>query len=228
MAFHWPGVFAGVVPASGYYSVPDDLLTNVRHVHVLAAWGTDQGHDAANAYSSKLVERLRSARVPGVDSFQVKGGRVIGPDLEAKAWEWMAKTRREPLPEQVTYTLFDPEHSGAYWTAINAVVNPGGRRPIDIRGVGHVAETFYVNRRPASVDVRNLGDNQVQLVARNVGEVVLRLSPLRFDLSAPVVVHTARRKTELTPAPSIETLLGNFRRDRDRRRLFPAELRFKP
>ena len=58
---HWPGLFAGVVPASGYYTVEDEFLANLRGVAVLAAWGTDPGHRDANAYQKALVARLQKA-----------------------------------------------------------------------------------------------------------------------------------------------------------------------
>jgi hypothetical protein len=90
------------------------------------------------------------------------------------------------------------------------------------------AERFDVLGRAASVAVEVTGPNAVTVRTSNVAELRLLLSPALFDLAKPLRVTLGGRTTEFAPAPSIAVLLRGFRRDGDRRRLFPAELTLRP
>lgn len=220
---HWPDAWAGIAPASGYYEFDDALLPNLRHVAVLAASGRDPGHRASNEFTARTAGRLKSGGHGDVTTHAPKGRAIEG--LGEPFLAWIAARRRTALPKSVTYVLVDPRHRGAYWLDIVAVKSPGPPHTVVIGAPGDTsAERFDVHTRPASATAEVTGPNAVTVRSTNVAELRLYLSPALFDLAAPVRVTAGGRVTDVQPAPSVETLLRNFRRDGDRERLFPAEV----
>lgn len=224
---HAPDLWAGIVPAAGYLEFEDALLPNLRHVAVLAAWGTDPGHKAANQCTSRAAGRLAAAKHPDVTT-HAGGGRAID-GLGDVFLRWVAERRRVPLPLEFTYVLTDPRQRGAYWAEITAVKSTGNLRTVVIGAPGDDgAERFAVNTRPASVAVQVTAPDAVVVRATNVAELRLFLSPDLFDLTKPLRVTCGGRTTPVAPAPSVATLIANFRRNGDPRRLFPAEITIRP
>ncbi len=219
---HWPELWAGVVTASGYYPVEDDTWPNLGHVAVLAVRGSDPGHKGANDFTGALARKLRAAGVDDVSELR-SDTRAIDV-LPGALQEWLAARRRDPLPKDVRFLQRDPRHRGAYWVEALEPKDAGGTRPVVIGRPGDTtAETFPVWRKPASVRVEVTGPNALRVTGRNLARVRLLLSPELFDLTQPITVRGAR-PARVTPAPSVATLLRTFRRDRDARRLFPAEV----
>ncbi|MBI4613003.1 MAG: hypothetical protein HY720_05280 [Planctomycetes bacterium] len=228
LGFHWPDRWAGIVPGSGFYQVRQSSLGNVEHLHVLAARGTDAQHEGANRYSADMARLLREKGCTLVTEFQCEGS-CMNAELDRAARDWMKDRVREPLPRKVSYSLYDPHHSGAYWIEIVRVLDPGPTQTIVIQAAdGKAAERIRYNDRPARAAAEDLGENRIRLELENVAEVRLLLSPARFDVEKTIVLWIGDERIERTPRPSIETLLANFRRDRDDRRLFPAEIRYRP
>lgn len=224
---HWPDLWAGIAPAAGYYPFDDALLPNLQHVAVFAASGKDRGHRDSNAYTAAVAKRLTSAGHRDVTTHAAEGRAVDGIDAPFTAW--IADRRRTALPKAFTYVLTDPRHRGAYWVEIVSVKDPGTLRDVVIGAPGDMtAERFQVHSRPASVTVEVTGPNAVRVRAANVAEVKLSLSPDLFDLAQPVRVALGSRTVEVTPAPTIGTLLRTYRRDGDPQRLFPAEAALRP
>jgi hypothetical protein len=221
-AAHWPDLWAGAIAASGYYPVENDTWPNVRGVGILAARGDDRGHRGANDFMKRLGHLLEKADHPDVTE-HVAEGRAVDGGLGGKVWTWMQARRREPLPDDVSYTLRDSRHRGAYWVEILQPKDTGGTRPVVIGRPGDTtAESFPVHRRPSRARARRTGPNAVEVEARNVARLRLLLSPAQFDLSQPLRLRTGGRTREVTITPTIGGLLRRFRRDRDRSRLFPA------
>jgi len=219
---HWPDRWAGIVPVSGYYPFPRTVAGNVATLPVLAAHGADRRHRAANAWTRRAARMVDATRLGN-------RGRGLNDPFAGQAWAWMEERRRVPLPKRVRYALFDPRHGGAYWLRIEKADETGGRRAIRILGAGgDVQEQVFVNRRAASVDARITGANEVTLAARNVAVLRLLLSPARFDLEKTVKIRLGARTVEHEPRPAIATLLRWYRRHRDHRRLFPAEVELRP
>lgn len=224
LGLHRPDLFAGIVPASGYYAVEDALLENLLPVPVLALAGDDRFHRAANEYTVKTAKKLERKGHSDVTLVESEG-KAVAQEVVPRICEWIGERRRDPRPAEVSFTLFDPRDAGAFWVRIDEVEKTGGTRTVVIQGGD---ERFEVHRRPASVTATNLGENRVRLRVRNVAALRLLLSPETFDLTAPVTVEIGGRTRKLDPEPSIETLVRNFRRDRDRRRLYPAVLSVRP
>lgn len=225
-AVHWPDLWAGVATASGYYEFDEALLPNLAHVAVLAASGDDPGHKASNEFTARTAKRLVAARHPDVTVHSPKGRAIEG--ISEVFLPWVATRVRDPLPRAFTYVLVDPRHRGAYWAEIVAVKTTGPLRTVVIGAPGDTtAERFDVHSRPASVAVEATAADAVTVRATNAAEVRIFLSPDLFDLTKPLRVTVGGRTTAVTPAPSVATLLANFRRDGDRARLFPAEIRIR-
>ena len=221
---HWPDRFAGVIPASGYYRVPDKLLGNLDHVGVFAAFGVDRGHRDSNRHTEKMARLLKARGHSRVGIYRSDGRAVDGP-IRERAWEWMRGTRSVALPKRVRYALQDEAHGSAYWIEIRKVADGGKRKPLRILEPGGTTkETVYLNSRLSWVEAELVGDNEVALKMRAVEEVALRLSPKMFDLSKPIRVRRGAKTTAYDVKPSVNTLIRNYRRDRDQRRLYPAEL----
>ncbi len=87
---------------------------------------------------------------------------------------------------------------------------------------------MYLNSRVSWVDAEVVGANEVLLKTRAVDELVLRLSSGLFDLAKPIRVRTGAKTTAYDAKPSVNTLIRNYRRDRDPRRLYPAEIVIRP
>ncbi len=224
---HWPDRFAGIVGASGYYPGAQSVIGNAEHVAVLAAWGTDRGHRGANRWTKDFVQQLRRHKHTNV-TVHADPDRARGAEFEKVIWEWATRQVREPLPAKVTYTLHDPAHRGAYWVEILQVRETGGYQPVAIRSLGSPdPEHIALHKKAARVTAERLGKNRIVLDVRNVAELRLQLSPALFDLSEPIVIEHGASRTTVHPRPSIATLLSNFRRDRDDRRLFPATIRYR-
>jgi len=219
---HWPDLFAGVCPSSGYYVFDDALMPNLAGVAVLAGRGMDAGHKDANAFMKNLVARLRRGGHTDVRG-EVVEGRAVDGALSAACWDFAAQHRREALPRDVQYVLHDERHRGAYWIEIHEVKDRGRTRTVAIRSAGgEETEQFVVNGKFASLHAVAEDENVVRLRAKSVRTARLYLSPKLFDLTRPVVVRFGRREKRFDLVPAIGTLIANFRRDRDRRRLFPA------
>jgi hypothetical protein len=221
---HWPGLWAGIVPASGYYPVERDTWPNLGHVAVLAARGGDPGHRGANDFMKSLGILLARARHPDLTE-HVEEGRAIDGELHLRWRVWASTRERNSLPRSFSYVLRDPRLRGAYWAEIVAVKNDGGLRPISI---GHpsdpAAERFHVHRKVASIKIDVTGENEIRVDARNVATARLLLSPALFDLSKKLKIHASGRTRTIALTPTVGTLLRNFRRDRDRTRLYPATI----
>lgn len=220
---HWPDLWAGIVPAAGYYDFDDALLPNLEHVAVLAAHGTDKGHRAANDCTARLARRLATARHRDVTQHAAAGRAIdgLGPVFLA----WIAERRRTALPRAFTYVLHDPRHRGAYWLEILSVKATGALRTVVIGAPGDdSAERFTTHAIPSSATVEVTGPNEVRVRTTNVAELRLYLSPDVFDLTRPLRITSGGRTVERVPRPEIGTLVRNFRRDGDRGRLFPAEV----
>ncbi|MCG3135569.1 MAG: hypothetical protein HMLKMBBP_03287 [Planctomycetes bacterium] len=226
-ALHWPDLWAGAAVASGWYEFDDAFLPNLRGVSVLAAWGADAGHRDSNAGTRRLAERLEAAAHGAVTRHASEGRAVEG--LDAPFLAWVQTPRRDPLPRKFNYTMTDPRHRGAYWAEIESVRTTGALRTVVIGAPGDdSAERFQVHGRTATLTVEVTSADAVTVRASNVASAKLRLSPDLFDLSKPLRVTAGGRTTPHVVTPSIETLLANYRRDGDPRRLFPAEIRVTP
>jgi len=225
---HWPDRFAGVMPASGYYPVPDKLLGNLDHVGVFAAIGVDRGHRDSNAYTEKTARLLKRRGHPRVGMYR-STSRAVDGSIREEAWKWLLGTRGEALPKRVRYALQDEAHGSAYWIEIRRVVDGGTRRPLRILAPGGATkETVYLNSRVSWVEAEVVAANEVALKTRAVEELVLRLSPGLFDLERPIRVRRGGKTKSYDAKPSVNVLIRSYRRDRDKRRLYPAELKIRP
>jgi hypothetical protein len=191
---------------------------------VLAARGGDPGHRGANDFMKSLGILLARARHPDLTE-HVEEGRAIDGELHLRWRVWASTRERNSLPRSFSYVLRDPRLRGAYWAEIVAVKNDGGLRPISI---GHpsdpAAERFHVHRKVASIKIDVTGENEIRVDARNVATARLLLSPALFDLSKKLKIHASGRTRTIALTPTVGTLLRNFRRDRDRTRLYPATI----
>lgn len=226
-SLHWPDLWAGAAIASGYLDFDDSLLPNLDRMAVLAAWGGDAGHRDSNACTRRLATRLRERKHPAVTEHAPPGRAVDG--IDSAVLLWVGAPRREPLPASFGYRLLDPRHRGAWWAEIESVTSPGTPRTVVIGAPGdETAERFVLNGRVASFTVEATARDAVTVRATNVGTLLLRISPDRFDLAKPLRVTAGGRTTEHRLEPSVATLLAGFRRDGDGGRLFPAEIRIRP
>jgi len=225
---HWPDRFVGVLPASGYYKSHDKLLGNLEYVGVFAAFGTDRGHRDSNKYTEKTARLLKRRGHKRVELFRNEG-RAVDGSIREKSWEWMLATRGTALPRRVRYAMQDDAHGRAYWLEIRKMRAGAKRIPIRILAPGGaVKETVYINDRVSWVDATIGKDNTIVVKTRAVEELVLRLSPELIDFERAVQVRMGGRKHEFRAKPSVNTLIRNYRRDRDPRRLFPAEIVLRP
>ena len=117
---HWPDRWAGIVVAAGYYNPPEPVFDNLANLAVLAAYGKDKQHRAANEFTARL-------KGPKVATLACQP-RAIDDPFEQRAWRWMAQQKRDPHPKTVRYTLHNPQHSGAYWIPDHA--HQGDRRDL--------------------------------------------------------------------------------------------------
>ena len=225
---HWPDLWAGILPVSGYYKTDAAMWDNLRNTAIFAAHGGDRMHRAANDFTARLARKLKGREGFTVELLKAKG-RGVDPPFWTKAWAWMGDRKRDPLPPKVRYALFDAAHRGAFWLEIVKVKSTGGVQVLSILAPGGVVtERVPIHRKGAWVEAEITGRNEIDIRANNVAALKLHLSPERFDLDRPVTVRVGRRSREHTPEPSIATLMASFRRDRDRRRLFPAEILVRP
>ncbi|MHC4953781.1 MAG: hypothetical protein ACYTGZ_07810 [Planctomycetota bacterium] len=225
---HWPDRFAGIITASGYYKVEDRLLNNLRHVAVLAASGADKGHRDSNAFTAKLATALKRRGHSHVDTFRSKG-RAIDDPFRDEAWKWIMGNSGVALPRRVRYALRDPAHRGAYWLEITKPRPSEPRETVRILEPGGVVkEEFRLHRRVSWVDAEVRPENQIVVRMGGVDELVIRLSPELVDLAREVNVRVGARTRAHVPKPTVNRLIANYRRDRDPRRLYPAEIVVKP
>jgi len=72
------------------------------------------------------------------------------------------------------------------------------------------------------------GPNHVLLKTSNVAELVIYLSPSRFDLVKKVEIRIGNRTIEHQPKPSVNRLIASYRDFRDSGRLFADRLIVRP
>ena len=220
-ATHYPDLFAGAAPGSGYYPTAVTMEQNLANIPLLIGSADDRMHRAANIWSKRVAARFerRKFRVTSVDG----QGRLNGVTWITPVWEWAEARRRQPLPDRIDYMRQDPVHRGAYWIEIQETKDPGKLHTVAIQGPGKsTIEQFEIHRRPTRAKAHRTGKNAITLVLRNVAKLRIWLSPDQHDLSKPVLVSIRDKTKTHTVTPSIATLLGHFRVHRDDRRLFPA------
>jgi len=229
LGIHWPDRFAGIIAASGYYPIDEKFLHNLDHVRVLAAVGKDQRHKDSNAFTKRTAESLRRKRHTKTQIL-VSDGRAIDESFVKRAWAWMDEGEASvALPSRVRYSMDDAAHRGAYWITIREVKKTGGRRPLRILEPGGTAkETVHLNRKPASVDARITARNRIVLATSNVRELVIHLASESFDFDRDIEVRIGAATRVLRAKPAVNRLIANYRRHRDPRRLYPADLVIRP
>jgi len=219
-ATNWPDLWAGVIAANGHYKILPELHGNLHGDRVLAAFSMKQNRAAA-AYNQQLGKRIGATLVDV--------GAAQGAAFESAAWEWMKKRTRDPFPKKVRYTLFDPTLRGAFWIEIREVKRTGGRREMGITGLdGRVEERFYIHKKLARIEAEITAPNRIAVRANNVKSFLVLLSPEQFDFAKTVRVRAGGKTFEEKPSPSLATLLRNYRRHHDNRRLYPAEMLIEP
>jgi hypothetical protein len=221
---HWPDRFSAILPASGYYPIDDKLLGNLDHVAVLAAVGVDRGHRDSNSFTAKLAETLR-ARKHGRVQIHRSTTRAVDGIFPTRALKWLGTVEGVAHPRRVRYALRDAAHGHAYWVEIRETAPGGSLKPLRIlEPGGTVKETVYLNPRVSWVDVEVRDGNHVVVKSRNVKQIVLRLSPELFDFELDLRVRAGSRTRSFAIRPTVNRLVAGYRRDRDARRLYPAEV----
>ena len=219
-AMSWPDIWAGAIAVNGHYKILPELHGNLDGDRVLAAFSM-KANRAAAAYNQSLGKRIGATLVDF--------GAATGAAFEKTVWEWMKSRARNPFPKEVRYTLFDPTLRGAYWIEIREVKRTGGRRELGIAGLdGRIEERFYIHKKLARVEAEITAPNRIAVRANNAKSFLVFLSPEQFDFANPVRVRAGGKTFEEQPSPSLATLMRNYRRHRDNRRLYPAEMLVEP
>lgn len=229
-AFHRPDLWSCVVPASGYF--PPDLVEscveNAHATHVLAAWGEDPGHRAANEFTRTMARRLARDGKAHVTMHASKERAIEGGFAEILV-DVLERTTRDPLPRKVRFATSDMRHRRCAWAEITAFAGLGRARAMAIQDLsGTVIETIdrYPNR-PAILTLEARDDRTLVVDRTRVRSLRVDLSPALFAMDGSLDVILDGRKRSMPVEPSLRTLVEGFRRDRDLHRLFPATLEIR-
>lgn len=161
----------------------------------------------AAEWGAKL-DALHAADPDGYTHFtELHAGKGHWMDLEdRKAIPWMEKFMRNPLPERVAWHQDDVLHTSFYWLAVPPAVAKAGQEIIAVRR----AQT-------------------IELTAKDVPQISVRLSDAMLDLDQPVTVRVGEKEVFSGKiARTIRMLAQTLAERGDRDLMFSAEVAVSP
>lgn len=157
----------------------------------------------ASQWEQLLAELQRGDPAGYVHSVQIHKGKGHWMDREdAVAIPWMAKVRRNPVPERIVWKQDDVVRTRFYWLAVD---------PADIRDRAEV-----IARRDGQ---------QIDVQSKDVDRITIRLSDEMVDLEQPVSVTHRNRQLFCGPvARTIATLATTLKERGDPQGMFSGEV----
>ena len=202
------------------------------------ALGLPLWHRPAGGDFKSGEEACRQLKAMGYDAtlFEKGGGLQENyPGLLA----WALAHARQAWPKKLFCRCHDLRYARRAWTGIlrfDEDVVPENPRKLMLPGKPATSKEqmqrdkrIYVVDHAALLTAEAGADNAIAVQTRHVREFALYLGDGLIDLSKPVRVAVNGKKAfEGKVSPSTETLLRMFKRDRDRKRLFKAEIHLRP
>ncbi len=235
----YPDYFAGIIPiASAITPRYMHFLVNLRNTPVYIVQGV---HDPI--FPIQLTRRvhkiLTDMKYPVIYREHDKRGAAHGghflPDEEiAPMVAWMKKQKREPLPQTVRMTREANHLDRVYWVRLSKGVQlaalqiPGPEKePMQLRD-GKIATLFAVQK----------GDNEFQVMGKNILEFEVFLNSDMVDFNAPVKITTQEMREEGNKIiagekqlrysgkvdKDLDILLRSYKQSRDPAMLFDAKV----
>ncbi len=197
IALHHPDLFAGIVPmcarAIPYVverrypgdlppykriavdsNVPYALAENAKNLPIFLQQG-ERDYLIDPQHSRVMAERWKTL------GCNIRYDEWRGHDhyiywertAHAAAYDWARSQRRNPTPKEVVYLTYTPKYHRAYWVSLGGIEEWG---------------------KPARIQVRVSGPNQVTVTATNVTEFTLDVPASLVDVGKPLTVTTNGRK----------------------------------
>ncbi len=212
-----PDEFAGVIPISG---LCNEYTTRTRQNAEQTAWYIIRGELTPN--NDVLVSFLDQLFKNGahVDliycQFMGRGADRFGDELP-RLFDWMELHRRAPLPKEFEYQCLRQADTRAHWVTMLDLPNnfllpappalKGGVKPMKLTARVSEGNTIYVES--------------------SANGVLVRLSDDIVDFNKRVSVHiNKRRKFYDFIKAELSTMLDDYRRHGDRRRIAQTVLQF--
>ena len=145
------------------------------------------------------------------------------PELSSSVDRFLLQTRRESLPDRLTWQTEDVETSHrAHWLVIEELGSVKGEGEFESTVRGRPA--FQHVRPSGRLDLTRVG-NTVTVTTKGVRRYTLLLSPEQFDFGRPIrVVTNGQVSHDAITTPDLDTMLRWAAIDQDRTMLFGAEL----
>lgn len=212
-----PDEFAGVIPISGF---SNEYTTRTRNNAEQTAWYIIRGelmsnNDAVTVFLDQLFKN--GAHVDLIFcQFMGRGAERFSDELP-RLFDWMELHRRASLPKEFEYECLRQADNRAHWVTLldlpNNFILPapaaakGGVKPMKLTARVTEGNTIYVDS--------------------SANGVLLRLSDDIVDFNKRVSVHlNKKRKFHDFVKAELSTMLDDYRRHGDRRRIAQTVLQF--
>ncbi len=215
-----PDEFAGVMPISFQCN---EYAYRSRDNAPQTAWYLIRGEltNDANGYTTRFFDDATKRHGPRLDmiycQYLGRGAERYGDELP-KLFDWMELHRRAAMPKEFEYTCLRQTDERAHWvTMLNLPRNYILPAPAtDRTGVN-----------PMELSVRVSEGNTVYIVKSPAGGHLLRLSDeiVNFDKRVSVHIGSKRKFHDFVKA-DLSTMLDDYRRHGDRRRIAQVVLQF--
>ncbi len=235
----YPDYFAGIIPiASAITPRYMHFLVNLRNTPVYIIQGV---HDPIFPIqlTRQVHKILTDMKYPVIYREHDKkgaahGGHFLPADEIGPMVNWIKQQKRQPLPQTVRMTREANHLDRVYWVRLSKGVQlaalqiPGPEKePMQLRD-GKIATLFAVQK----------GDNEIQVMGKNILEFEVFLNSEMVDFDAPVKITTQDMREEgnkiiagekqLRYSGKVEkdlgTLLRSFKENRDPAMLFDAKV----
>ena len=180
----------------------------LRNIGFTLHMGGDDGAYNRNKVAKQWKEKLAALRADDPDGYvhdvQIHAGKGHWMDREDRvALPWMAKFRRDPLPQKIVWFQDDVTHERFYWLALPPGSAKKGQHIVATRK----GQTLRIER------------------AEKCGRLLIRLSDAMVDLDKEVVIEAASGEVfRGKVSRSLETLKQTLAERGDPRSMFAAEI----
>ena len=183
----------------------------LRNVPFAIQVGANDGAYKRNEVAAEWGKKLDALQKDDADGYthftELHAGKGHWMDLEdRKAIPWMEKFTRNPRPDRLVWFQDDVLHFTSYWLAVPPDTARAGQ---EIRAERH--------------------GQTITVTAKDVPQVLVRMSDAMLDLDAPVTVRTGEKQLFAGRVPrTIATLARTLAERGDPELMFSAEIAVRP